>query len=61
MSFYFAAIALPLVAGLLRFSVAYGYEGKSRAMARVEARQVAIILGGIAAFLVIIRLANGVA
>lgn len=58
MEFYLAAVALPLVAGLLRFSVSYGYEGKSRAIAKVEARQVAIILGGIMAIIAAILLAT---
>jgi hypothetical protein len=47
--FYTCLVAVPVIAALQRFSVAYGYEGITRAAARRQARNVFVMLAMICA------------
>lgn len=51
-SFWIAAISLPLIGGMHRFAVSYGYRGVSRWQAVGEAYRVALMLAVISALFV---------
>jgi hypothetical protein len=46
---YLAATALPIIAGLHRYAVSYGYRGSTRAQALEDAGKVAVVVGTIVA------------